>query len=482
MRAPVLCKVATVLILLSLALYSFEAQAAIDNANLFDRVLERYEGAAAQWAGVITTAASRLFWSLVAISMVWTFGFMALRKADLGEFFAEFIRFIVFTGFFFWILEHGPEYANSINESLRQLGSEAAGLDNDLSPSGIVDIGFGIFNQTVTNTSWRHPMDGAVSIVMAAGILIVLALVGVNLLLLLTAGWLLAYAGVFFLGFGGSRWTSEIAISYYKQVLALAAQAFAMVLIVGIGKTFIDDFYANLSVSPPLTELAVMVVVVVILLALVTKVPPALAAIVGGPHGAGNIGGFGAASALMAAGATLGMAAAGAAAGAAAVVSGGVSAAGGASAVRAAVQKATQNMANGTGWFSGSSIGGGTSAGSEGGSPLAAAMGSAGRMINTTGRFAADVSTNLAKGTASVGKARIADAKKHISENTLGGKIASAIRESDKDKNKDSMSTTDEDSLSAGKPGNASQTKKSGNNRVSKMNDEVAEFVNKKLS
>jgi type IV secretion system protein TrbL len=37
------------------------------------------------------------------------------------------------------------------------------------------------------------------------GVLIVLALVGVNMLLLLASGYVLAYAGVIFLGFGGSR-------------------------------------------------------------------------------------------------------------------------------------------------------------------------------------------------------------------------------------------------------------------------------------
>ncbi|MGS0066676.1 type IV secretion system protein, partial [Escherichia coli] len=35
--------------------------------------------------------------------------------------------------------------------------------------------------------------------------------------------WILLYAGVFFLGFGGSRWTSDMAINYYKTVLGLAA-------------------------------------------------------------------------------------------------------------------------------------------------------------------------------------------------------------------------------------------------------------------
>jgi len=54
------------------------------------------------------------------------------------------------------------------------------------------------------------------------------------MLLLLISGWILAYAGVFFLGFGGSRWTSDMAISYFKTVLSVAAQLLTMVLLVGV--------------------------------------------------------------------------------------------------------------------------------------------------------------------------------------------------------------------------------------------------------
>ena len=59
-----------------------EAEAADKHKNLFNNVLTAYKNAASNWAEKITTAASWLFWSLVTISMVWTFGMMALRKAE----------------------------------------------------------------------------------------------------------------------------------------------------------------------------------------------------------------------------------------------------------------------------------------------------------------------------------------------------------------------------------------------------------------
>ena len=96
------------------------------------------------------------------------------------------------------------------------------------------------------------------AIVMAAVILIILTLISVNMVLLLVSGWILAYAGIFFLGFGGSRWTSDIAINYYRTVLGVAISLFAMVLLVGIGKTFLDDYYIQMSGGLSLKEMSVL--------------------------------------------------------------------------------------------------------------------------------------------------------------------------------------------------------------------------------
>nr|QDL89339.1 conjugal transfer protein TrbL [Sym plasmid] len=383
MRMPANLKTLALPLFVWLAFFAVDAHAAIDNAGVFDSVLDRYQAAASGWAGVITAAATWLFWTLVVISMVWTFGMMALRKADIGEFFAEFVRFTIFTGFFWWALTNGPNFASSIYASLRQLAGNATGLGNALSPSGIVDVGFAIFDKVMDQSSVWSPVDSMAGILMALAILVILALVGVNMLLLLASGWVLAYGGVFFLGFGGSRWTSDMAINYYKVVLGVAAQLFAMVLLVGIGKTFLDDYYARMSAGISLKEMGVMLIVVIILLALTNKIPPLIAGIITGASvGGAGIGQFGAGAALGAAG----MAAAAAATGGAALAAGAASAAGGASAVMAAFSKANENVSAGTdvmsafsgGGSSGGGSGGGGGDAGTGGTPFAQAAGFSG--------------------------------------------------------------------------------------------------------
>nr|WCS70313.1 Conjugative transfer protein TrbL [Salmonella enterica subsp. enterica serovar Rissen] len=140
------------------------------------------------------------------------------------------------------------------------------------------------------------------------------------MLLLLITGWILSYGGIFLLGFGGARWTSDIAITFFKTVLGIALQLFTMVLIVGIGKSFIDQYYQAMGADAvQMKSMFVMLVASIVLLVLVNKVPPMVGSIVGGASMQG-IGGFGAGAiigAAAAAGAAIATAGAAAAAGAA---------------------------------------------------------------------------------------------------------------------------------------------------------------------
>ena len=351
-----------------LALYSTAASAQLTNQGMLDQVVTEFATRATSWQTVVMNAAMFLFWTLGTISLVFTFGFMALRKADIGEFFAEFIRFILFFGFFLWLLRNGPAFANSIIQSLARIGEQASGVAS-VTPSGIVDIGFMILKQAFTNSSIWSPVDSFIGVALSVGILILLAVVAVNMLLLLVSGWLLMYAGIFFLGFGGSRWTSDMAINYYKTVLGVAVQIMTMVLLVGIGNDLLSSFYARMNTGTlNFEELGVMLVFCVALLMLVNRVPPLIAGIITGSGigGAGGIGNFGAGAAVGAAMGAASMAAGAASVAGAAVMGGAASAAGGMSAVKAAFEKAGSSAGGESGGMP--MLGGGSDSGSDAGS------------------------------------------------------------------------------------------------------------------
>src|SRR5690554_5216005 len=324
-----------------LVLHSSLASANLTNQGILDQVVTDYATRAASWQHVIIDAASWLFWTLVVISMVWTFGMMALRKADIGEFFAEFVRFTIFTGFFWWLLINGPNFAMDIINSLRTLANDASGLSRGLNPSTPIDIAFDILAKAAKSYSITSPIDNLSIFLTTLAILACMAIVAANVLLVLVNAWVLAYAGIFVLGFDGSRWTSDIAINYFRSVVGIALKLMTMTLLVGIAMSIIDGYHADLASDAPIDELLVIFVVSLVLVILVNSVPNVIAGLIPGGGAAASAGSSFGAGAIMGAG----MAAAGMATGGAALAAKAtMGAMGGASAIQAAFQKASASM------------------------------------------------------------------------------------------------------------------------------------------
>lgn len=465
------------LLVVCLIIQTPEALAAINGQGILDDVQNQFQTAASGWASTLTARASWLFWVLALISMVWTHGMLLFQKADIAEFYGEFIRFIVFTGFFWWLLTNGPQMAHDIIGSMQTLGNTASGIAGT-TPSGIVDVGFQIFNTVVQQSSIASPITSAAGLIMAIIVIAILALIAANMLILLVTGWILAYAGIFYLGFGGSRWTSDIAISYFKTVLNIGVQLMTMVLLVGIGQQFINTYYAQMDANMNLNDMASMLVAAIVLLVLVNKIPPMVGHIAqgGGTHALG--GGFGAGSAVAAAGvagAAAAMAGSTAAAGAANI-------AGGAQAVMAAAKQASQNSSSASDLVSrmGGIVSGAldsntasSSSSASTSSPLAAAMGdslasnnlsSSSSGTTNQGNKPSSTATHLASGIKQV----MGEKMQSRINQTLGGQVASAINQSTETQahnNKATSQTFDDNSLSG-------ETIGKGDSRA----DEIAAF------
>ncbi|WP_230962146.1 type IV secretion system protein [Alteromonas macleodii] len=142
----------------------------------------------------------------------------------------------------------------------------------------------------------------------------------------------MCYAGIFVLGFGGSRWTSDIAINYFRNVLGLALKLMTMTLMIGIAMSIMDSFLVNLSDDAPMRELLVIFIVALVLVLLIHSVPNIVAGLIPGA-GAATTSGNISAGAMAGAAMTTGGMAAGAM----------MSTAGGASALQAAFKSATNS-------------------------------------------------------------------------------------------------------------------------------------------
>lgn len=443
-------KVARNTLILAFLLCSHEAHAQLSNAGILDQTIERFNQSASTWAEIIQNHATFLFYTLGVISLSFTFGMMLLRRADIGEFFAEFIRFILFFGFFLWLLRNGPKFSNEIVSSLASIGSQAS-RTGAASPSSIVDFGFLLISQSFKNSSIWSAFDSSVGFVLSLLILIMLSVIAINLSLLFITSWILSYAGIFFLGFGGSRWTSDMAINYYKTVLGNAVQIMTMVLIIGVGNDLLENFYNSMSENKTnFEELCVFAVFTMALMFIANKVPPLVAGIMTGSS-LSNIGNFSAASAVV-----------GAAKVAATTT---VAAAGGVSTVIAAAKAGVSNVDAGTDVLSSFGKGKGGPEGSSNGSAgvsmgstapssfgNSSGTGTGGKGISRATKVAIDAGANLASTAWSSAK----QAAGNRIDRTIGGKMAQSINEKSQSGSDNEKSQSGSDVSSEGSSRNTS--------------------------
>lgn len=270
------------------------AQAAIDEYPI-DRLLEGFNGVLGTWSDAVKTVADRLFWSLALISLTWTMCMMLFKRADFGELFAELVRFIIFTGLFWWLLDNGggaDGLIASVLESGRLMGADGSAGDGRLRPSALLDSAFHVFNEVAAKSAsdeWKDA-DKIVGLMLASVIIALVALAAVSMMLVIVMTWILAYAGLFLLGFGGARWTSGVAVNYYKHVLAVGMSYFVMLLLAGIGETFLKEYSDAVAGDITLPHLAILLSAAIVLVALLVRIPALVSSMVLGARFGGAAG------------------------------------------------------------------------------------------------------------------------------------------------------------------------------------------------
>jgi len=284
------------IILIAIVVAAVPLAASAQSANVqgaMDTLLSKYKSAGQAWTGTIQNAATNLFWLLATISLGWTCVSMAIKQSDLVEIVAELCRFIMFTGLFFWLLSNGPTFANGIIASLRQIGGDAAGTGQQIFPMGVLNLGMQVYQQALQHVNFLQPESIVAPIIIAVIVLIVCALIAVNMILLLCAAWIVLYAGLIFLGFGGCRWTSDMAINYYRTVLGVGVSLMTMQLIIGIGVQFLQQLVSATATNLDAATMGVILCATIILAVISHRLPHMVAGmvVVGGYHGA--IGGVG---------------------------------------------------------------------------------------------------------------------------------------------------------------------------------------------
>ncbi len=211
---------------------------------LVDQLPSTFQTLTAAWQPAFVAIGLNLLYSLILIELVWAAMSLALRRAPMEEWFTQIVYQIMFAGLFVWFLVNSQWIAMAVIDSFREAGSTATGLGTHIFPSDLLGIGANISSKLWNaGVSWDVGRTVAIALV-AIVILLAFAWMTAMMVLALIEMYLVTAAAPLLLGFGGSRWTKEIALSVGRYVISVGAKLLVLMLLAGILRAIAMDWSA----------------------------------------------------------------------------------------------------------------------------------------------------------------------------------------------------------------------------------------------
>jgi type IV secretion system protein TrbL len=219
-----------------------------------------YQTAMHGWFSTLQGIANDLFFSLAAIDITWMALTWMLTRKTFDEIVPSVLKKVMTLGFFLALLTNAGTWVPDVIDSFVDAGQQA-GAYQTLTPSTIMTDAIGASVGILTGTtpaaagstapaqqsffgkvlstveSATSPLgdieDVLLRIIVAFVVFAALTYIAIELLVLLIESYVVIGAGVLFLGFGGSRWTTKFVDGYLNYMVSLGTKLFVLYLIVG---------------------------------------------------------------------------------------------------------------------------------------------------------------------------------------------------------------------------------------------------------
>lgn len=254
--------------------------AAVDTNNNTSDILLVFKNAANDWTTTILPSAMWLFWALVSIDFVLTFGYMALKGTDFAELFYELIRKVIIIGFFLMLFTF-TDWLVTIPDSFAMLANNATGVN--IAPDTILEQAFIIVKAIWDGIGFSFDSIGLV----LAGIIVLIAFALMTAQLFITIVKIYALmAGAYIVfALGGLTQTRSYAINPIISIIKAGMELFFIKVFLGLSVTTIQEMAANVGTDN--NSIMAMVAISVLLASLVQMVPGMVESLLSG-HFAGN--------------------------------------------------------------------------------------------------------------------------------------------------------------------------------------------------
>jgi type IV secretion system protein TrbL len=263
--------------------------------NFLDPILGQYADNASRWEAPLKGFAMKLFWLLALIDFVWIGIQLVFNNGELGDWLESLCKQILFIGFFYALLTHSSDWANALISSFRLAGDNASGAVGGaagLEPSNIFDAGANIATACLKSMKIEKMMDSLAMVFSAIVIMISFALIAALEVVVLVESYIFTYAGIIFLGFGGSHFTKDFALRYMTGIVAVGAKLFVIQLIIGLAQTMVQQWEAQVMASSAFIDMALVIKMIggsIVFLALAKMIPETVQGMINGAsYGSGR--------------------------------------------------------------------------------------------------------------------------------------------------------------------------------------------------
>ncbi|EFU2319559.1 P-type conjugative transfer protein TrbL [Campylobacter coli] len=270
-----------------------------------DGILSLIRNGILSWMPLIKTACLWVFWTLVVIDLVWTFGLKALSGFEFGDFIATLIKKIMYIGIFLFLFNI-DQWLQIIFNSFSQL---ATSVNNGISitPQNIIEQALNLVGKIIQSMDFWSPGDSILKVVAGVIILIAFVLMAIDLLIVYLKFFLMNVIVFFALALGGLSHFKQIGLNPIMTAIKVGVELFMIQGLMALSITMIDVINNEIT-QKSTADVILQILVVALIFCMITKmVPGIIEAVFNGSIGesAGASAGF-RAVATMAAGAAAG--------------------------------------------------------------------------------------------------------------------------------------------------------------------------------
>ncbi|MFD0912717.1 P-type conjugative transfer protein TrbL [Methylophilus luteus] len=208
-------------------------------------VQNEFKKAAFTFANNISSLALKLLWGLAALETAWGTAKHVLEQHPFEKLVGMLFKIAFFPALYTLLVHKGSEWLPAIVEGFKLFGTVGTGLNQDIDPLTIFDMGVALQNSMVTTFNQESGADSAIGalqnifpalLMTFICIIILISFAAMALLLFLSiveAYLLMAVAPILF-AFGGARWTKDIATKPFNSMIAVGLKITILYLILSI--------------------------------------------------------------------------------------------------------------------------------------------------------------------------------------------------------------------------------------------------------